>query len=345
MQQIFASPYCKKFDQNNRIKTKDLSKNLFAIDKFNDKIYEWNICATLNTSLQTKLNKNVSFNVTYYQPIKYCPTDPKFEQNFQFNFYDRPSAPSSPQFSSCTHLPPKNYRWPNKYGKLPVPIGESAVHWSNMRLNSTSDLAIFNPGYLHNLYHFQASTYDIRQEAWIDLAAQYIPFGLKVRSMLEIGAGGGSISFLLNRRYDVTVVNTALPEFPYSEYITERGGVCMLLDGRKVLLFAKYSFDIIHHSLAFHGSTPIEWRTILLDQNRILRPGGYMWIFDGFSYAQLRTTKYLLIEQLGYRILYESEQERKSNIEKKFGLIPHQVNWHAILVKPNRIQNFGAKCH
>ena len=338
---ICVPSYCAKFNQENRIKPEDLSKSFNDLDEFHDQIFEWDICRVLNTSLIELSSMNVTYNVPFYRKIKFCPDNPRFEQNFQFLFFDRPSRPSSPQFSTCTPLPPKNYKWPMKYTKLPAQPGNSSVFWPNMGLKSIADIAAFNPGYPHNLYHFDASTYDLQQEGLVDLAARYIPFGSKIRTMLEIGAGGGSISFILNRRYDVIVFNTASPEFPYCEYITERGGLCALLDGRKVLPFVKYSFDVIHHSLTFHSSTPVQYRTILLDQDRVLRPGGYLWIFDGFSYAQLRTIKYLLIDQLGYTILYERELKRTSKTENKFGIIPHQVNWHAILIKPSRIKNPG----
>ncbi|CAF4393957.1 unnamed protein product, partial [Rotaria magnacalcarata] len=120
------------------------------------------------------------------------------------------------------------------------------------------------------------------------------------------------VSFILKKRYDVTVLNTALPDFPYCEYITERGGLCAFLDGETVLPFAKFSFDAIHHSWVYHGATPARWREVLLEQNRILRPGGYLWIRDGLSYAQLKTIKYLLLHQLGYKVLFENEIKRKS---------------------------------
>ncbi|CAF4661990.1 unnamed protein product [Rotaria socialis] len=161
--------------------------------------------------------------------------------------------------------------------------------------------------------------------------------------MLEIGAGGGSVSFILKKRYDVTVLNTALPDFPYCEYITERGGLCAFLDGETVLPFAKFSFDAIHHSWVYHSLTPARWREVLLEQNRILRPGGYLWISDGLSYAQLKTIKYLLLHQLGYKVLYEDEIKQKSIIVT-FASNPYEVTWESILVKPNTLKNDLSQC-
>jgi tRNA1(Val) A37 N6-methylase TrmN6 len=47
------------------------------------------------------------------------------------------------------------------------------------------------------------------------LGAKYIPFGPKVRLMLDIGAGGGSLGLLLKRKYDVQVLSTIFPDWPY----------------------------------------------------------------------------------------------------------------------------------
>ncbi|CAM4924803.1 unnamed protein product [Rotaria socialis] len=244
---------------------------------------------------------------------------------------------------ACVLLPPKNYQWLSKFVNFPVLPNQLAVPWSNLGLDSWKDLIQFNRRYPKNMIHFNASYYDIFHEGKINVAAKYIPFGKKIRSMLEIGAGGGSVSFILKKRYDVTVLNTALPDFPYCEYITERGGLCAFLDGETVLPFAKFSFDAIHHSWVYHSLTPARWREVLLEQNRILRPGGYLWISDGLSYAQLKTIKYLLLHQLGYKVLYEDEIKQKSIIVT-FASNPYEVTWESILVKPNTLKNDLSQC-
>ena len=283
-------------------------------------------------------------NTPIYKTIKYCSFNALFEQSFQRQFFKQLSATYSLEGPICVLLPPKNYQWPSKHVKLPVPPGESAIPWSNLGLNSSQDVLAFNPRYTKNIYHFNASTYDIEQEKLVNVAAKYIPFGKKIRTMLEIGAGGGSVSFILNKRYDVAVLNTALSEFPYCEYITERGGLCTLLNGENVMPFAKFSFDVIHHSWVYHALTPARWRDLLLEQNRILRPGGYLWISDGLSNAQLKTIKFLLLQQLGYKLLFEKEIKR-SSVTVTFGSNPYELEWHAILVKPNRLKKDLHQCN
>ena len=205
--------------------------------------------------------------------------------------------------------------------------------WSNLGLNAWEDLRSFPPESAKNIFHFNASYYGRAQEKEVDLAARYIPFAQKIRTMLEIGAGGGLLSLILNKRYDVTVVNTAYVDFPYYEYITERGGLCVLLEGEKIMPFAKQSFDVIHHRWVFHSVEPDRFRDIVIDQNRILRPGGYLWICDGLSNAQYETIRYLLLEQLGYKIIFEEKKKRRS-ITAHFKSNPYEVDWHVILIKP-----------
>lgn len=41
---------------------------------------------------------------------------------------------------------------------------------------------------------------------------------------------------------------------------------------------AKFSFDVLHVSWVYHGQTPDELRVMFHELNRILRPGGYLWL-------------------------------------------------------------------
>jgi len=63
--------------------------------------------------------------------------------------------------------------------------------------------------------------------------------------MLDVGAGGASLGLLLKRLYDVQTVSTVFADWPYCEYITERGGLCMLLDAMIAFPFAKFSYDAV----------------------------------------------------------------------------------------------------
>ena len=216
----------------------------------------------------------------------YCPETATSEQYFQLTFFDRPGAGSKvavrkgrPVSPSCVQLPPRGYVWPAKHALVPVSVtpGTDAVHWPNLRVATLRDLLVFNRGTPKNLYHFNASFYDYEQEQIVAHAARYIPFDQKVRVMLDIGSGGGSLGLLLKRRYDVQVVSTVFADWPYCEYITERGNLCMYVDAMEAMPFAKFSYDVIHSSWVFHALLNQQLTHTFLEQNRILRPGGYMW--------------------------------------------------------------------
>jgi len=273
----------------------------------------------------------------------FCPETARNEQYFQLTFFDRPGAGSKvavrgkkPVSPKCVQLPPRNYRWPDKYAALPVAPGMDGVHWPNLRVQKLEDLLVFNQGTPKNLYHFNASFYDYEQEGIVAHAAQFIPFAQKVRVMLDIGSGGGSLGLLLKRRYDVQVVSTVFADWPYCEYITERGNLCMYLDAMEAMPFAKFSYDVLHSSWVFHALLESQLRHTYLEQNRILRPGGYMWIKGGWSQSQVDTLEGLLIGELGYTAIFSVKTPVAKPGSTFFDTIPFELEWEAILVKPMR---------
>jgi hypothetical protein len=174
-----------------------------------------------------------------------------------------------------------------------------------------------------NLYHFDAPVYDQDGLAEMALAAKYIPLKQKVRNMFDIGSGGGSLGVLLKAKYDIQTISSAFADWPYCEYITERGNLCLLIDVMEAMPFAKFSFDMVHisyvssptahvdsewlssgrgselpHTLicvsiialdhlvcrwVYHGQTPTELWNFVHEVDRILRPGGYIYMRGGQS--------------------------------------------------------------
>ena len=337
-EKLDRAPYCNRFDQHHRLAPGDLSADLVTVEVFQDEIFDWDICKSQKSIKKTDAIQNSSSGMPLYTPLQYCLFEPMMEQSYQYRFYGTGDAFRWPDFSTCVILPPKNYQWPSKLIKFPSSPGESAVFWSNLGLTAFNDVIIFDPLYPRNMYHFDAPFYDPQQEDEVNLAAQYIPFGRKVRTMLEIGDGDGSLSVSLHKRDDITVINTIQPEFPYCEYITERSGLCVLLEPLRPMPIAKFSFDVVHHSWVYHALFPTQWRSVLLQQNRLLRPGGYLWIQDGSSTAVFETIKYLLVEQMGYRILHKWENILRGAVTMYFGLEPFETEWTFIFVKPNRLK-------
>jgi SAM-dependent methyltransferase len=319
-----------------------------------------------------------SVPTTTDEVLQYCPESTTNEQYFQLSFFDRPGAGSraavrkpKPQSPSCVQLPPPGYVFPKKMQSMPLAEGEQAVNWPNLRVNKLEDLLVFNRGTPKNLYHFNASFYDYEQEAILDAAAKVIPFGHKVRTMLDVGSGGGSLGMLAKRRYDVQVVSTVFADWPYCEYISERGQICMYIDAMEAMPFAKFSYDVVHSSWVFHALFTHQLRAAFLEQNRVLRPGGYLWIYGvcsrtrqqdscdgpaglpypphpcvpfaccflsgGWSNEQVETIDHLLVGQLGYTYLENTKTWiDTTKVKHAFDSVPYQLDWNAILVKPIR---------
>ena len=61
-------------------------------------------------------------------------------------------------------------------------------------------------------------------------------------------------------------------------------------------------------------------------------------IYGGWSFAQVATISHLLVEQLGYVLLHEHRAVvDTSKVKHSFDLIPFQLEWTAILLKPIRV--------
>jgi len=108
-----------------------------------------------------------------------------------------------------------------KTPELPTPH-TPAVPYHNLRVSKLEDLLVFNKHTPKNLYHFDAEKYDLDALEELSLGEQYIPFANKVRLMLDVGAGGGSLAILAKRKYDVQTLSTVFADWPYCEYITVR---------------------------------------------------------------------------------------------------------------------------
>ena len=238
-----------------------------------------------------------------------------------------------PRAPRCIQLPPPQYRFPDKYAPVPAPENSSAVHWPNHRVYSIANLSMFNEGYSKNLYHFDAAMYDREQEVKINVAAKYIPFKQRVRNGLDIGAGGGSLGVIMKRRYDVTVLSLAYAEYPYCEYMSERGTLCAYINAFWSMPFPKFAFDFVHAAWLFHMYSQGPLVDKLMELNRIIRPGGYLWWEGGFSLQQ-RDTVIEWASALGYALIYDDQVQKET--ATKFGALPHQLDWTAIFIKPTK---------
>ena len=271
-------------------------------------------------------------------PYKLCDTaDFRHEQWFQKQHFVIPTAPSvpieKPRAPQCIWPPPSDFVWPGKHLTLPATVNSSWVRWSNHYVMNDYNLSMFNYGYSKNIYHFNAPHYDTEQLAKLDRIAAHVPLGTKIRNALDVGAGGGSLSLLLHRRYNIVTLSLVYAELPYCEYITERGGLCAHITAFYSMPFAKFSFDLIHIAWLFHMFNGANLIDKLMEVNRVLRPGGYLWWEGGFSYKQRDDVKGWAAA-LGYEVVWEESVDRFD--KTMFGSEPHQCDFTAVFRKPSR---------
>ena len=161
-----------------------------------------------------------------------------------------------------------------------------------------------------------------------------------MRLALDLGAGGGSLGLLLARANNVTTVATAFAGWPYCEYLSERGQLCLLLDSMEPMPFAKGSFDLVHSSWLYHGQRPAELADFMYEADRVLRPGGYLYLRGGWSNAQIAKQRSIL-SSLGYALLHEqvATKPREVTARVEFGTgLPYEADWTTIYVKPIRAE-------
>eukprot|EP01033_Poteriospumella_lacustris_P011870 gene11870-8464_t len=254
--------------------------------------------------------------------LKICKVqDPHFDQGHNLAFYH-----GEPRFLKCAIPPPVDFVFPPK-AQLPP------VHFPNLYTPSFDALLSYNGAQSKNHYHLNSEVYDVIFKDIIAFGAKYIPLQSKVRLVLDLGSGGGSFGLVMNAMYNTQSLSVAYPDWPYCEYITERGGLCMNLDAKRPLPFAKHSFDLIHAAWLYHSFSPEPLQSLMLDVNRMLRPGGYLWIDDGMSLAQYEVIK-RTFSAFGYQPLFLAEKPLRSDvfISRNNKL---EIHFYAIYLKPS----------
>lgn len=124
-------------------------------------------------------------------------------------------------------------------------------------------------------------------------------------------------------------------ELPYCEYIYDRGGLCAYISAFHSFPFPKFSYDLIHIAWLFHMYSGQSLVKHLLEVDRILRPGGFLWWEGGFSNSQ-KATVYEWADSVGYSILYEESEERMDGT--KWGTQIHECDITVVFIKSSRSQ-------
>ncbi|XP_031260290.1 uncharacterized protein LOC116118437 isoform X1 [Pistacia vera] len=183
----------------------------------------------------------------------------------------------------------------SKVYQKPYPINESLwklpdgrnVRWSNYQCRNFECLSSKNPkrGYSKCTGCFEM---DKEKLKWVNNSSLPVDFlisdvlGVKpgeIRIGLDFGVGTGTFAARM-REKNVTIVSTALNlGAPFSEMIALRGLIPLYATLNQRLPFFDNTMDLIHTTGFMDGWIDLLLMDyILFDWDRILRPGGLLWI-------------------------------------------------------------------
>ncbi|MED6150056.1 hypothetical protein PIB30_068523 [Stylosanthes scabra] len=183
----------------------------------------------------------------------------------------------------------------SKVYQKPYPINESLwklpddrnVRWSNYRCRNFDCLQSKNPkrGYTKCTGCFEIEKEKLKWVTNSSLSADFMISDVlkkkpgEIRIGLDYGIGTGTFAARM-REQNVTIVSTALNlGAPFSEMIALRGLIPLYVTLNQRLPFFDNTMDLIHSTGFMDG-----WIDLLLldfilyDWDRILRPGGLLWI-------------------------------------------------------------------
>ncbi|XP_059651327.1 probable methyltransferase At1g29790 isoform X2 [Cornus florida] len=254
----------------------------------------------------------------------------------------------------CDPLPRRRCfsRAPQLYSK-PLPINESMwklpdnrnVRWSQYRCKNFTCLAtqstrkgFFKCSDCFNLTHHEMPRWikPAYQDPNSNLSSDFvIPEVLhlkpgEMRIGLDFSVGTGSFAARM-REYNVTVVSATINlGAPFSEMIALRGLVPLYLTINQRLPFFDNTLDLIHTTRFLDGWIDfVLLDFVLFDWDRVLRPGGLLWI-DSFFCAKADLDDYLeAFKMLRYK-------KHKWVIVPKLDKDDGEVFFSAVLEKPPR---------
>ncbi|GAB4855565.1 hypothetical protein Ancab_024184 [Ancistrocladus abbreviatus] len=177
----------------------------------------------------------------------------------------------------------------------PYPINESLwkipddrnVRWSNYRCRNFECLSSKNPhrGYTKCIGCFEMEKEKLKWVNKTSLPAEFLITEVlavkprEIRIGLDYSVGTGSFAARM-REQNITIVSTALNlGAPFNEMIALRGLVPLFITPNQRLPFFDNTMDLIHTMGFLDGWIDLLLMDfILFDWDRVLRPGGLLWI-------------------------------------------------------------------
>ncbi|XP_051144570.1 probable methyltransferase At1g29790 [Andrographis paniculata] len=280
--------------KENRVEKMKTKTNIYGMEKVYNTI--GHACAAMKNELEAYMNYDVG---------SYCNDDWNLGQRLMIH--------------GCDPLPRR--RCLAKASKLytrPYPINESLwripdgrnVRWSNYQCKNFECLSIKNP---KRGYSTCAGCFEMEKEKqkWSTNTSLPIDFLIgevlsikpgEMRIGLDFGVGTGTFAARM-REHNVTIVSTALNiGAPFSETIALRGLIPLYATLNQRLPFFDNTMDLIHTAGFLDGWIDLQLLDfVLFDWDRVLRPGGLLWI-DRFFCKRVDLDDYMyMLLQFRYR--------------------------------------------
>ncbi|XP_077218709.1 S-adenosyl-L-methionine-dependent methyltransferase [Tasmannia lanceolata] len=230
-------------------------------------------CVLMKKELEEYMNYDIG---------SYCKDDWNIAQRLMIN--------------GCNPLPRRRcLARASKLYQKPFPINESLwklpddrnVRWSNYQCRNFNCLSSKNP---KRGYFKCAGCFEMEKERfkWVNNNSLPVDFLIgdvlavkpgEIRIGLDFGVGTGTFAARMRER-NVTIISTALNlGAPFSEMIALRGLVPLYVTINQRLPFFDNTLDMIHTSGFLDGWIDLQLMDfILFDWDRVLRPGGLLWI-------------------------------------------------------------------
>ncbi|KAH0686372.1 hypothetical protein KY284_016925 [Solanum tuberosum] len=258
-----------------------------------------------------------------YEIGSYCKDDWNLAQKLMLNGCD--PLPRRRCLARASKLYKKPY--PIDKSLWTIPDGRN-IRWSNYKCRNFECLLRKNPK--------KGFEMDKEKVKWVTNSSVPVDFLIKdvlrikageIRIGLDYGVGTGTFAARM-REHNVTIISTAMNlEAPFSETIALRGLVPLYVTLNQRLPFFDNTMDLIHTIGLMDGWIDLQLLDfILFDWNRVLRPGGLLWI-DRF-FCNRRD-----IDDFMYMFLQFRYKKHKWAISPKS---KDEVYLSALLEKPQR---------
>lgn len=217
-----------------------------------------------------------------YDIGSYCDDDWNLAQKLMVNGCD--PLPRRRCLTRASKVYQKPYSINESLWRLP---DDRNVRWSNYQCRNFACLSIKNP---KRGYSKCAGCFEMEKEKlkWVTNSSLPVDFLIndvlaikpgEIRIGLDFGFGTGSFAARM-REHNVTIVSTALNlGAPFNEIVALRGLIPLHVTLNQRLPFFDNTMDMIHTTGFMDGWIDLLLMDfILFDWDRILRPGGLLWI-------------------------------------------------------------------